>query len=454
MSSIASPRRTEAPASLASLLPAWTPTAIATVLLSALMISFSPFATIDADAVVQGGNVVNQLGYGSLGALSLIAMASYASPRLLSALFGPSMILVMVLMIVSVMNAVDPFSAFRAASFTFIGILSVAAILAIPRDTDAFSTVLLVTGLLVVGLSYVGLFLYPDIAIHTTNSNEPEHAGLWRGLFTHKNIAGPIMACFSFCALYLMRRGSLWGGGLLFLLAMNFMLHTGSKTTAGLVPVAMVVVALPGIFGIRIVTALMFWAAIIGTALGTLGIVFIEPIKLLAAEYFPGLTFTGRVTLWEFAGDMLMKRPWTGYGYESFWMTPMMESIYQPFDREWDIRSIVHGHNSYLDIAVIMGIPTLLVALWAFLIAPVVDYIRIPKLKENVLLGDLFMMILLFTALNAFLESFFFRRADPVWLFFIMSIIGLRLVARFPVHAASPAQPGPATSEPTAAHRV
>ncbi|MBX3566421.1 MAG: O-antigen ligase family protein [Rhizobiaceae bacterium] len=436
MSSIASPRRTDAPRSLADWLPAWTPTAVAAALLSALMISFSPFATIDADAVLEGGNIVNQLGYGSLGAISLIAMATYASPRVLSALFGPSMILVLVLMIFSVLNAAHPPSAARAASFTFIGILSVATILSIPRSPDSFSRVLLIAGLAVVGISYVGLVLYPTIAIHTTASNEPEHAGLWRGVFTHKNIAGPIMACFSFCGLYLMRRGSLWGGGLLFLLSMNFMLHTGSKTTAGLVPVAMIVVALPGIFGVRIVTALLFWAAIIGTALGTLGIVFIEPLKHLAAEYFPGMTFTGRVTLWEFAGDMLMKRPWTGYGYESFWMSPLMETIYQPFDREWDIRFMVHGHNGYLDIAVIMGIPTLIVAVWAFLVSPVIDYIRVPMLKENVLLGDLFMMILLFTSLNAFLESFFFRRADPVWLFFVMSVIGLRLVARFPMRPA------------------
>ena len=45
------------------------------------------------------------------------------------------------------------------------------------------------------------------------------------------------------------------------------------------------------------------------------------------------------------------------------------------------------------------------------------------------------MMIVLFTALNAFLESFFFRRADPVWLFFVLGLLGLRLVARFPIRS-------------------
>ncbi|MEZ5782629.1 MAG: hypothetical protein R3D70_13595 [Rhizobiaceae bacterium] len=71
-------------------------------------------------------------------------------------------------------------------------------------------------------------------------------------------------------------------------------------------------------------------------------------------------------------------------------------------------------------------------------IVPMRDYLRIPLKKENVLLGDFFMMTFMFTALNAFLESFFFRRVDPVWLFFVISVLGLRMVARriIPAHPA------------------
>ena len=66
------------------------------------------------------------------------------------------------------------------------------------------------------------------------------------------------------------------------------------------------------------------------------------------------------------------------------------------------------------------------------LIEPLRDFMRLPLRVENVRLGDLFMMIVLFTSLNAFLESFFFRRADPVWLFFVFGVFGLRLAARVP----------------------
>ena len=73
---------------------------------------------------------------------------------------------------------------------------------------------------------------------------------------------------------------------------------------------------------------------------------------------------------------------------------------------------------------------------------------RIPHLKENIFLGDFFMMIVLFTALNAFLESFFFRRADPVWLFFVFGLLGLRLVARFPIRSARRGIAAPALPQP------
>ena len=58
--------------------------------------------------------------------------------------------------------------------------------------------------------------------------------------------------------------------------------------------------------------------------------------------------------------------------------------------------------------------------------------------KENIFLGDFFMMVVLFTALNAFLESFFFRRADPVWLFFVFGMLGLRQVSLRPMAVRGP----------------
>jgi O-antigen ligase len=170
-------------------------------------------------------------------------------------------------------------------------------------------------------------------------------------------------------------------------------------------------------------------------ALLTLGMVFIEPVKSAMLQVFPELTYTGRTTIWEFAGQMIAARPWSGYGLESFWTTSIVSQQLQPFDRAWDIGDIVHGHNGYIDVALSIGLPGLLIAIIAFILAPARDFARTPLKHENVLLADFFMMIVFFTCLNAFLESFFLRRADPVWLLFVFGVLGLRMTARFPVKA-------------------
>lgn len=433
MSNTASLKRTERAPLAAAFTRQGIATAVAAVLFTVILISFRPFQPGGAETLGDGGDIVNQLGFGSLGAISIFSLVALADPKVVRSLLSPSWLLMLGFFMLSVFLATDPPSAMRAASFTLIGILAMATVLALPRDAEAFSKVIIFTAIVVMGLSYVGLVVFPHEALHTADSQEPEHAGLWRGVFTHKNIAGPIMACFSFAGLYLYRRGQRAYGAIIFCAAMIFMFHTGSKTTAGLVPFSILIVVLPSLIGMRLGTPILFALAIGATALGTLGIVFLPPMKHLADIYFPDMTYTGRTTLWQFSGEMLAKRPWTGYGYESFWGTPLLLNQDQPFDRAWDIRTIVHGHDGYLDIAVLMGIPALCVAVYTFLIAPLRDYMRIPLRKENIYLGDFFMMVVLFTALNAFLESFFFHRADPVWMFFVLGVLGLRQVSLRPM---------------------
>lgn len=433
MNSIANPRRIEAPFVTRLVATGQPATVIATVILSVLIISFRPFQPAGAQLVGQGGDIVNQLGFGTLGALSLASMFTLTDRRVLTALLSPWWLLLFGFLFLSILNTPAPSATMRSAAFSIIGIISMAAVLTLPRDADAFSRVLMVSACAVLGLSYAGLVLFPNEAIHQGGEVEFQHAGLWRGVFTHKNIAGPVMACLSFVGIYLWRRGWRASGGAIFILAMIFVAHTGSKTTAGTVPLAGLLVILPGMFGLRALVPIAVAVAFIGTGVATLGIVFIEPVKALANQMMPDLTYTGRTALWEFMGEMIAQHPWRGYGFESFWLTDVVLTSDQPFDRSWDIRGIVHGHNSYLDLAIAMGLPALAVALVTFAVTPLRDYWRTPLYRENVFMADLFMMIVTFILLNGFLESFFFRRADPVWMFFVMAVLGLRLAGRFRV---------------------
>ncbi|KFB11137.1 O-antigen ligase family protein [Nitratireductor basaltis] len=432
MSSIANPRKTDiAPASVERI-SAQVATVIASVILTLGLVSFRPFQPSGPEGET-GGDILNQLGYGSLGVLALAAMVMLVNRRTLSALLSPWWLILLGFVALAVTNALYPSSSMRSAAFTIIGVICMCGVLVIPRNVDAFSRVLAVASLAALAISYYGILFKAGIAIHGGDGFEPQHAGLWRGSFSHKNIAAPVMACISLCGLYLLRRGWRLVGAIILVSALFFMTQTGSKTTLATVPLAIAMVMLPGMIGMRAMAPICVATALIVLALGTLGTVFIEPLKELREAISPDLTFTGRTALWDFMGEHIAERPLTGYGFASFWGTEHVLLADLPFDREWDIRGIVHGHNGYLDLAIIMGLPALAVAIIAFVIAPIRDYVRTPLLRENVLMSEFFMMVLTFTLMNAFLESFFFRRADPVWLFFVLAVFGLRVVARFPI---------------------
>lgn len=429
MSSIVSPKATDSQALVAGYGSRGPAIAVASVLLCVLLISLRPFQP--AGASEAGGDIVNQIGFATIGATSIAALLMLADRRLVPVLVGPWWLLLLGFIGLAVTNAYDPASAARAAMFTGFGVLAIIAVLCLATDANGFSTVIGIASTTVLLLSYAGLLLFPDAAIHGTNSTAPDQAGLWRGLFSHKNVAGPVMACLGFAGIYLFRRRWRLLGALVFVGALIFVLNSGSKTTVVLVPLTIFVVIVPGLFGLRSMVPFLCLCVFSIAAIATIGTVFFDPVNQLVQSIAPGNTYTGRFTLWQFAAEMVGKEPLTGYGFESFWRSPLVIGSDQPFDREWDIRTVVHGHNGYLDIALSMGIPALVCVMVAFILSPLRDYLRVPRTRENVLIADLFLMMWVFLAISALLESFFLRRADPVWMMFVMALFGLRLTARF-----------------------
>ena len=121
--------------------------------------------------------------------------------------------------------------------------------------------------------------------------------------------------------------------------------------------------------------------------------------------------------------------PWTGYGFESFWGTkmcrrgPALRSRmgYSQY-RAWPQRLSRHCADDGHSRAVASR----------SLIVTARDYMRIPH--EGECLSRRF----LHDGADVrqperFPGSFFFRRVDPVWFFFAFAVLGLRLVARFPL---------------------
>lgn len=407
--------------------------AAAMIIMCILMISFRPFMPEPETDGGGGGDIINQLGFSLLGVMAMLALATLADPRKVARIVGFGWSLMFLLLFASLMQSIYPAVVMRGAIFTMIGVCCVVAVLALPQDGDGYARLLMTVASVVLVISYAGVVLLPAGATHGADPIEPQNSYLWRGVFSHKNVAGPVMAAFAFSGLYLWRRGWRVSGVLIGLSALFFVAQTGSKTTMALVPMAMLLVMVPGAFGLRFLTVAAIFSIQFLFAFLTFGTVLCDPVRQFVESLGIDATFTGRVSIWQFAIENLPGRLWTGYGYESFWKSPIALEAANPYYLGWDVRNMVHAHNGYLDLVIAMGIPGLICGVAVIIVMPLVNYMRCRPQRENLLLADYFLMIVFFCTLNAMMESFFFRRVDPVWLTTLLGIFGLRLTSRISI---------------------
>lgn len=403
---------------------------VATIALAIIWISFQPFNGA-YDGEVES-SLVNQIGYTSLCAITLALFLTTVDRRVFAALISPAWIVLFSALLLPLLF-IDAEDSMRAVMYSLLAVMVAANFVTLPRNADELSQVFFSVCFLVLALCYGGLFVLPIDAIHQAGEHESQHSGLWRGLFTHKNIAGPVMVAITFIGVYLMRRGMIARGLIIALAAWFFIANTGSKTSFIVAPAVVAVVLIPSLMGLRGLAVFAAFTAMITTHALTIGTVFSPSLDGILRSVDPVTTFTGRIEIWEFAKPYLFQSPWTGYGYDGFWQSDFVAAGERAFDSAWDPRGIIHGHNGYLDFALVAGIPMMLVLIWVTILAPVIDYLRTPARRENVLLADLMFMIVVFAVMNAALESFFFRRADPVWLTLVVALFGLRLTSRIPL---------------------
>lgn len=404
---------------------------LAVITMAVIWISFQPFQGHKTGE--PASSVLNQVGYLGLGLATVVTLLALVDWRITSRLVSLPWIVLFGALVLSAHWSPDPGGAYSAVAFTIIVTVLAASISALPRNADELTTALKVSSIVVLGLSYAGLLLFPEAAVHQAAEIEAIHAGFWRGIYTHKNIAGPVMAAISFGGIYFYRRGQHLSGILILLAAVFFMWNSGSKTAFALMPAVAIMVLLPVLMGMRGLSAFLVVSAVAVTYLFTIGIVYSPVLDSILRAVDPLTTYTGRTQIWEFAKPFVQSAAWFGYGYEGFWEGSVVRDAEKAFDGLWDPRGIIHGHNGYLDVALVMGVPMMLLTVWVTIIAPVIAYLRVPTRRENILAADFFFMIVAFAVMNAALESFFFRRADPVWLTLVFALFGLRLVSRVPL---------------------
>ncbi|ORE96827.1 O-antigen ligase [Aurantimonas sp. 22II-16-19i] len=402
---------------------------IAAAVFSTLLVTVTPFA-VTFEGSMDSGDLANQLGYSSLAAIVLAGHLVFSDRHVLAALMRPAWMLMTVWLLASAMWAASAENAVRSALFTLLAMTAVTGVFAFPRDARAFRWVVVVTALMVLGLSYFGVLFMPHLAINDGSGSEPDHAGLWRGIFSHKNVAGAVIGSLFFLGVYLIRARMVWIGLLIAGLSVNFVLHTGSKTSTGLLPLVMLVVIFGRLLGGRRLLAFGVFLVVVAMALLTLGTVLSPTLDAIVQWMVPGTTYTGRMDLWRYALEVWYGHEWAGFGLNGFWQSEVVAGTERNFELSWDPRGSPNAHNGYLDIAISMGIPGLVLSVIVLVILPLVDYARIGRDRESTCLGDTLLMILTYLLLNSFLESYLFERANPVWMLVWFAVVGLRLLSR------------------------
>ena len=393
-------------------------------------VTLTPFADQSSpDAALPWGgnsNLLNQIIVVAMAGVLLVAIRQLPSRHLL---LQPRLLLVLVLLWFSAvsLSAADPASAFRRITFAVLVCFSANALLLLPRSEEGFAKLLGVGVLAVLALTYFGVLAWPDRAIHqSTDALEGALVGDWRGHFGHKNMASAAMVLAIYCGLYVIRTWSRWLGVVIIALAAVFLVKTGGKTALAMLPFILLLTAVFERFEwLRIPIAVggpfAFNVVVIGASLS-------EPIKRVVLGLGIDPTFTDRADIWRLAMGAIADRPWTGYGFQSFWQTDSL--VYGGGGVETWAVNAAHSHNAYLEAMINAGIPGLaLVVLW-LLILPVRDVGRAKAGGNDPALTRLFVRIWLFSVFSACLESTFFANTGPLWFSMLMAVAGLRFQAR------------------------
>ena len=395
-----------------------------------IFVSLEPFALRDPAVLALGesgfsgaGDVWRQVLY--LAVFAVIA-ASTLDRRGLSAIEAVPVLLVVLLgwCVLSAAWAAEPGITVRRVGLEFVIVLSAmlgVSTLGVERSLRLLYWVL--AGVLVV--NWVSIFVLPQ-AIHLSNEIDPSLIGDWRGLYFHKNIAGSVSAISALIFLYYAFARRSWIDGLLFVGAAGFMIGTRSKSSIGLLPVAIVFGAIyraawkrgldKAIVSIAFLLALALVAIVLRVDAAGISRLLEDPTE-----------FTGRTAIWHAEIAFIHDHLLLGSGFGSFADTGSLSPLHNYVSGSW-IETVAHGHNAYLQLLVTIGGVGFALAMLCFVVFPGIAFWRTDA--SELALKSLFFSIFVFMLLHNFLESDFLEGDGPAWVAFLLMLAMMRPLRR------------------------
>lgn len=406
-------------------------TAVATLL--CVLVTLEPFADLsraDLAGAASGRMAATYLCFAALAAIAILLTAS-ENASALKTLWTPLNLCFVGWMALNIAVSESPELSLQRFVLT-VSVTSLAVMMPLLSPTlKYFNHCLAAAAIVLLALCYLGIVLAPQLSIHqATDVAEPFLAGDWRGTFAHKNIASPVMTILVYLGIYLTSTGALLAGPAIVILASVFLGFTGGKTATALCLViyalASIVVATRSLWLKRVIC----FAPLLAFNLLTVGSITSEALANITRLLPVDPTFTGRSDVWEFALAAFREKPMLGHGYAAFWDN--VTDRQTASGAEWTVTA-AHSHNSYLDLAVTIGLPGLVLVVLIFLLAPLGNFQAIQAGGRSRSVAKFFLTVWLFGLYYGTTETFMLDKQNPTWFMFALAVAGLHFLARFPV---------------------
>lgn len=341
--------------------------AMVALLILTLLGPLMSFGTVDHSG---GGSLWRQVGYIAIFIACVIAIRPVSNPERLAVVPWP-LLLALGWCWLSLLWAIDPSIALRRLILTSVIIWGIFVLV---RQLGYDRALAMIRLLLVIALvvNFVSIAVAPEMAIHQIN--DPEDTSLvgdWRGIMGHKNVAGLIGALtvlfFAFDRQRLPRLVQI----AVIVPAAIFLLYTSSRTSMALCVGGVVLGLIFARYKSRYRSAVIGMVIVLGIVGAWAQSAYSDPFMRVLND---PTAFTGRTQIWQALYQYHLNNRWFGSGYGSFWNIGDRSPILY-YGTDW-VRTIAQGHNGFLDLLVQIGIPGLILVLFATLVWPLIQLLN------------------------------------------------------------------------------
>jgi exopolysaccharide production protein ExoQ len=387
-------------------LPDWASEAVFVVLLVVVFVGRAPFSpppiTSHLSNPTGAGDTLRQILYVSI--LAVVAAAAVQKHGLSAVrAIPPTLALLLFWCVLSSTWADAHDISFRRA------MLQVVLALSVMLSVDAVGA----QRSLVLWRWVLGTILFVNLAsiafvpqaVHQVGELDPGLVGDWRGMFVHKNVAGSVSAItaalFLFSAVERKRLLDL----AICILALFFLVMTRSKSSMGLLPIALLAGC---VYAFAWRRELDRTIAVVGALLvvGAAAIWLALDWQIVSRLIEDPAAFTGRSEIWQAELAYIRLHPLLGSGFGTFTDTGGASPLSQFVTGDW-VTAVNHGHNGYLQMLFMLGGIGMVLAILAFVVAPALQFWPIDP--EAGLLRALIFTMFVFILLHNFLESDFLQ---------------------------------------------